>query len=272
MKSYSVLMSVYAKEQPQFFKLAIESILNQTVSTNEFVIVCDGPLTQALDDVLDSYSDKYKSLFKFIRLPQNLGLGPALREGIRYCNNELIARMDSDDISCLTRMQRQLQLFDEDEKLDFCSGHIAEFDNNPQDIVAYRRVACTHSEILEYAHKRNPMNHMAVMYKKSKVLGVGGYEDIKGFEDYFLWVKMLQNRCRARNIDDVLVFARVGNGMSKRRGGIKYLRQIAYLERKFYKMGFLSQKEYIFNTIVRSSICLMPNDIRQFIYKSFLRV
>lgn len=168
MKSYSVLMSVYAKEQPQFLKLAIESILNQTVSTNEFVIVCDGPLTQALDDVLDSYSDKYKSLFKFIRLPQNLGLGPALREGIRYCNNELIARMDSDDISCLTRMQRQLQLFDEDEKLDFCSGHIAEFDNNPQDIVAYRRVPCTHSEILEYAHKRNPMNHMAVMYKKVK--------------------------------------------------------------------------------------------------------
>lgn len=271
MKPYSVLMSVYAKEQPQFLKLAIESILNQTVIANEFVIVCDGPLTQELNYVLDFYYDKYKTLFKFIRLPQNLGLGLALREGIKYCSNELVARMDSDDISCLNRMQRQIQAFEEDKQLDFCSGYIAEFEIDPQNITAYRKVPCTHGDILEYAHKRNPMNHMAVMYKKSKVIEVGNYEDMKGFEDYLLWVKMLQGNCKAGNIDDILVYARTGNGMSKRRGGIKYLKQIVNIEYKFYQMGFLPKKEYVYNIVIRGSMTLVPDLFRRYIYKIFLR-
>ena len=111
---------------------------------------------------------------------------------------------------------------------------------------------------------------MAVMYKKSKVIEVGSYEDIKGFEDYFLWVKMLQNKCKAKNIEDVLVFARVGNGMSKRRGGIRYLKQVINVENRFYRMGFLSKKEYVYNMIVRGVMTLMPDVIRRGIYRFFL--
>ena len=270
MKPDSVLMSVYAKEQPQFLKLAIESILNQTVSADEFIIVCDGPLTFDLNYILDLYNYKYKTFFKIIRLPRNIGLGLALREGVKQCSNELIARMDSDDISCPNRMERQIQQFEEDELLDFCSGYIAEFDMNPENVIAYRKVPGTHSEIFKYAHKRNPINHMAVMYKKSKVIEVGSYEDIKGFEDYFLWVKMLQNKCKAKNIEDVLVFARVGNGMSKRRGGIRYLKQVINVENRFYRMGFLSKKEYVYNMIVRGVMTLMPDVIRRGIYRFFL--
>lgn len=272
MKLYSVLMSVYAKEQPQFLISAIESVLNQTASADEFIIVCDGPLTQDLDHVLDYYCNKYIRFFKIVRLPQNLGLGLALREGIKHCSNELIARMDSDDISSLTRMQTQIKLFEENEALDLCSGYIAEFDINPQSVTAYRKVPCEHNEILKYAHKRNPINHMAVMYKKSRVLEFGNYEDVKGFEDYFLWAKMLMGECIAENSNTVLVYARVGNGMSKRRGGVKYFKQTLNVQRRFYGMGFISLKEYIFNVFVRGSITLLPNIFRKIIYRYFLRV
>ena len=102
--NYSILMSVYAKDNPDYLKLAIDSMLNQTIKSNDFVIVEDGPLTTELDAVINEYSSKNKEI-NVVKIEHNSGLGKALDFGLNYCKNELVARMDADDISLPTRCE-----------------------------------------------------------------------------------------------------------------------------------------------------------------------
>ena len=269
--SYSVLMSVYAKEQPECLREAIQSILNQTVITNDFVIVCDGPLTPELDNVLEMSSVKDPGRFQILRLENNQGLSNALNVGIRFCKNELVARMDSDDISLPYRCERQLEKFENDPELCLCSGDIAEFETNPDQPQFVRHVPEIHEEIVKYAKKRNPMNHVAVMYKKSAVNAVRGYIEIGLNEDYFLWARMLQKGYRSANINEILVKVRDGNGMYARRGGWRYSQAAVKLQIEFLKMNFISYSEFIRNCFLRVSGSLLPSTIRKYLYQNRLR-
>lgn len=164
---YSVLMSVYKKENPDFLKQSIESIQNQTVPTDDFVLVCDGPLTPELDAVLVVKQQELGEVLNVVRLEKNGGLGNALNEGMRHCKNELIARMDSDDIAYPDRCEKQLAIFNTHPEVSVCSGIVEEFSESP-DVVDARRVPPeTNVEILKFAKMRNPFNHPCVMYKKS---------------------------------------------------------------------------------------------------------
>lgn len=269
--SYSVLMSVYAKEKPEYLGQAIQSMMTQTIPPNDFVLVCDGPLTSELDQVITSYIQQYPEQFRTLRLEQNQGLGNALSQGIYLCKNELIARMDSDDISLPNRCECQLKKFSEDSELALCSGYIAEFDANIHDIQTIRKVPITHEEIIRYGKKRNPMNHMAVMFKKQVVISSGNYIEMSLAEDYYLWVRMLQKGARAANIDQVLVYARVGNGMYARRGGLSYAKKIYALQKSFLELNFINHKQFLENCIVRILCSLIPESLRKFLYQCILR-
>ena len=270
-QNYSVLMSVYEKEKPEYFKAAIESMLNQTSPANDFVLVCDGPLTKELDSVIETMCTKYPEQFQIVRLKKNCGLGNALNAGLEVCKNELVARMDSDDISCLYRCELQLKKFRENPELALCSGNIAEFITDINKTESIRRVPVEYKEILTFAKKRNPMNHMAVMFKKSAVETVGGYIEISYAEDYYLWVRMLKEGYKAANIDQVLVKARIGNGMYERRGGIAYAKSICGLQKKMLDMHFISHIEFFCGCLLRISASLLPARIRRQIYQKKLR-
>ena len=183
---YSVLMSVYQQDNPCFFRTAIESMLNQTVPANDFVLVCDGPLTPELNAVIHEMSLQNKNLFQVLRLETNMGLGNALNIGLTACRNNLVARMDSDDISLPDRCELQLKAFQDNPELALCSGMIAEFETTPSQIKSVRHVPLTHDEIIRFSKKRNPMNHMAVMYRKNAVLSSGSYIEVSLAEDYYL--------------------------------------------------------------------------------------
>ena len=268
---YSVLMSVYKNEKAEFLKLAISSMFSQTVPTDDFVLVCDGPLTAELEDVISEYQSAYPACFQQVRLKENKGLGIALQRGVLECRNELIARMDSDDIAAPDRCEKQLKLFSSIPSLSLCSGTIAEFQTDPKATHAFRKLPCSQEDILRYAKKRNPMNHMAVMFRKSSVLDAGNYQPVPLAEDYDLWVRMLGNGCQAANLPDVLVYARTGNGMIQRRGGIQYIKSIYALQRRFLKYGFISHMEFIRNCLIRTIAGLMPGQLRGFLYQFFLR-
>lgn len=269
--SYSVLMSVYCKEKPEYLKAAIESMLNQTVPTNDFVIVCDGPLTFELDSVIEDICIQYPAIFQVSRLKENCGLGNALNAGLRLCRNELVARMDSDDISRPNRCELQLKKFKEKPELALCSGDIAEFISNINEIKSIRHVPSDYMEILSFARRRNPMNHMAVMFKKSVVDDVGGYIEIKYAEDYYLWVRMLKKGYKATNIEQILVNVRIGNGMYKRRGGIKYVKSICILQKKMLELHFISLFEFGFNCLIRIGGSIIPERFRRYLYIKGLR-
>lgn len=269
--NYSVLMGVYYKENPEWLKKSIQSMLSQTIVTNDFVIIKDGKLTKELDEIISEYCKQYPDIFNIVELAENQGLGPALAIGIKKCKNELIARMDSDDISIKDRCEKQLKIFKENPDIDIIGSNIAEFIDDIDNIQAYRILPEHDNEIKKYAKRRNPFGHPSVMLKKSKVLEAGNYRSYYLCEDYDMWIRMIQKDAHCYNIQEILVYMRIGEDFYKRRGGIKYLKSILKFKKEQYKNGFYSKEDYIISSGTHLIICLVPNVIREFFYKKVLR-
>mgnify|MGYP004495762867 FL=1 len=268
---YSVLMSVYYKENPEWFRESIESMMNQTVRTNDFVIVKDGKLTNELDEVISEYCKKYPDIFNIVELEKNMGLGLALATGILKCKNELVARMDSDDYSVPERCEKQLKKFNEDESLDIIGSCIAEFIDDINNVKAYRVLPEKHKEILKYAKRRNPFGHPSVMFKKSKLLEAGNYRSYYLVEDYDMWIRMIENGCTCYNFKDIFVYMRISDDFYKRRGGSRYLKSMLKFKKEQYKKGFFSRKDYLISSGAHIFMCIIPNRCRNILYKKFLR-
>ena len=263
---YSVLMSVYYKEKPEYLQQSIESILNQMVPTDDFVLVCDGPLTSELDSVIAKYSTLH-----VVRLKENGGLGRALNEGMKYCQHDLIARMDSDDISRPDRCERELAVFSNHPEVDIVSGTIEEFITSPDEVYSRRVLPETSEEITQFAKKRNPFNHPAVMYRKSAVEAAGGYKDFYLLEDYFLWVRMLLNGSKGYNIQEPVLWMRAGSDLYGRRGGSKYVTSEKKLFSYMLNTGFINKNEYYQAVTSRAVGAMVPNWVRELLYKKVLR-
>ncbi|EGU18533.1 glycosyltransferase [Vibrio mimicus] len=243
--------------------------MNSVVSPDEVVVVEDGPLGNELQSVISLFSNKLP--VKNVKLASNVGLGKALSIGLRECSHEWVARFDSDDICHPARFQTQVAFIQQNEYIDIIGTAIAEFEFDQVDVHAYRKPPINHDEIVEYAKSRNPFNHMTVMYRKSKVLEAGNYQDNYLYEDYALWVRMINNGAVTANIPDVLVYARTGNGMEIRRGGIKYAKSEILAQLGFYQIGFINKRQFYTNLLLRVPVRLVPGGIRKLIYRNFLR-
>lgn len=270
-KKFSVLMSLYIREKPEYVRACFESLLSQTICASEWVIVEDGPLTDALYAVLDEYQSQFPNLIKRIPLKDNVGLGMALREGITHCTNELIARMDTDDICRNDRFELQLEMFEKHPELDICSCHIKEFYDTPENVKSLRKVPIEEKEILRYQKRRDSFNHMCVMYKKSAVLRAGNYQHALLMEDSLLWVNMMRTGARCGNVDDYLVYARTGSDMFARRGGWSYFKKYLSGRREIYKTGYISWWDFLYTLCVQFVIALIPNKVRKWVFEKMLR-
>lgn len=269
--NYSVLMSVYFKEKPDFLRQSMESILNQTVKTDDFILVCDGPLNEGLDAVIAVMQTKFGEVLHVVRLEKNGGLGNALNEGMKNCKNELVARMDSDDISYPDRCAKQLALFNSKPEVSICSGIVEEFSERPEMVDAKRVLPEHHQEILDFAKSRNPFNHPCVMYKKAAVEAVGSYQDFYLLEDYYLWLRMLMAGYQGYNIQEPLLHMRAGSDMYKRRGGWKHAKTQMKLFKFMKDENFIGNAQYIKSCVIRSGSSLAPNWLRKFIFEKVLR-
>ena len=267
---FSVLMSVYKKEKPQYLIQCLDSLLQQTLPADEWVIVEDGPLTEALYDVLDLYERQHPKLIKRIRLDHHAGLGVALAEGIRHCSHELIARMDADDVSCAERFEEQIERFLNDPELDICGTWIEESEGDIENVVSRRKVPVEEQAIRTYQKRRDAFNHMTVMYKKRAVLDAGNYEPVPLMEDTVLWVRMLQNNAHCANIPKYLVKVRVGNDYYERRGGWTYFKLYRDGRREVLKTGFISRWDYFSSVLAQFFVALTPVAVRGFVFKHLL--
>ena len=267
---FSVLMSLYEKEKPEYFRQAMDSILGQTALPEQIVIVKDGPLTPELEAALADYTAKDPGLYTVVALEKNVGLGLALAEGMLHCRNELVARMDTDDICREDRFALQLAEFEKDSALDVCGSHIAEFEDDVSTIVARRAVPLTDEAIKQYQKRRDGVNHMAVMFKKSKVLEAGNYQSCMLMEDTYLWVRMMLCGAVFANIDDDLVFVRVGQDMFARRGGLSYFKKYRQGRKKVYETGYIGRWDYWYTLAVQLAVALMPNGLRGWVFKKLL--
>jgi lipopolysaccharide/colanic/teichoic acid biosynthesis glycosyltransferase/glycosyltransferase involved in cell wall biosynthesis len=266
-QKYSVLMSLYKKEKPEYLRLALDSMLNQTVVPDEIVLVEDGPLTNELYEVLDEY-DEY---LHRVKNATNLGLGLALNVGLKECRNELVARMDTDDISKPDRCEKQLKRFEEKPDLSIVGTWVDEFNTTPDEVVSTRAVPIESDEIYNFAKKRSAFNHPAVMYRKSKVLENKGYSDLRRNQDVDLFGRMLFSGCKAENIGESLLFFRCNDDLARRRKSWENTKSYIDTIKKFYKMGYAGLSDYMMVALTQFGVYLLPIGFQKFLYKKILR-
>lgn len=268
--NFSVLLSVYWKENPAYINQALKSIWDeQTLKPAEIILVKDGPLTDELDKEIKLFMQS--APVKIISLVQNQGLGRALNEGLKHCTHELVARMDTDDISKPNRFENQIGYMIRHPDISVCSAWVDEFIDSPKNIVSVHNLPETHDEIIAYSKKRCPINHPVAVFRKSDVISCGGYQHCPYYEDYYLWCRMLNNGYIFHNIPESLLSFRVNKDMFSRRGGIELCKNEYDFFRKIKAIGYISSLEMCKALITRIPVRLLPNNLRSMIYKVFLR-
>lgn len=270
MQPYSVLMTVYKGDNPSYVETSIKSILNQKHRSDDFVIVEDGPLPEELETLICSYESIHPEIH-VVRLPFNVGLGKALNEGLPACKNELIARMDSDDISMPERCEKQVKAFEDDPELDIVGCPVKEFVGTPDNIVGQRDVPMDNESIHKYVRRRDPFNHPTVMYRKSKVMEFGPYGDYRKNQDTDLWIKLLSNGCKARNLDEYLLLFRFDEGTYKKRKSWTNTKTLINIRWNAYKKNICSLWDFIVVAGAQLAIYIMPSSLQRFIYQHILR-
>lgn len=269
---FSVLMSIYYKEKPEFLDLALKSIIvDQTLKPDEIIFVEDGPLTKELDEVVLKYEKKYPNIFKVYPLEKNGGLGPALNYGLSKCENELVMRMDTDDISMPTRFEKQIDYMNKHQDVSAVGGCIIDFDKTPEDSKRYKTMPISYDEVIKYAKFRNPINHGSVCFRKSDVLDVGSYQDMFYLEDHYLWARMLINGKKIENLPDVLIALRIGDCFIDRRGNKKYMVGWKKLQNYMYKNKFINFFEKERNLLGMFVLTHCSNEFRTFLYDNIFR-
>lgn len=262
---FSVLMSVYNKEKSQYLDEAISSIINQTQKPNQIVIIKDGKLSRDLDEIIEKYEKEYPDLIDIYAFEENRGLAIALNKGLELCMYEYVARMDSDDVALKDRFEKQILYLEQNPDIDILGGWIEEYDENLEKRLSIRKVPLKDKEIKEDMKRVCPFNHSTVIYKKSKVLKISGYKSIK-LEDYDLWARMMIEGYKMENLMDVLVKNRTGKTMYKKRSGVKYVKGIIKLEKRFLNYNIINKIEFISNVVQRSALALSPIWLKSFIY------
>lgn len=264
----SVLMSIYFKEKPEYFRESLESIKNQTYKIDELVLVKDGALTNELEEVIKEYKNILN--IKEVPLEKNVGLGLALREGILHCSNEIIVRMDSDDISREDRIEKQIKVLLENDEIGIVGSNSENFSKKIGDLKIFGIYPEKDKEIRKFMKRRCPFLHPTIMVKKSKVIECGNYEDLSWFEDYDLFLKIL-NYTQGYNIQEELLYFRANEEMFERRGGLKYIKREIKALTKFYRRGDITFYYYVTNLIIRIGVRISGNKLRSLIYKKVLR-
>lgn len=267
---FSVLMSVYKDEKPEYLDLALESIECQSVRPNEIILVEDGPITSGLKQIIIKHKKKFGKGFKNIVSQKNQGLGASLRLGTKYVSTDWIARMDSDDYSVPNRFELQLKIIMEQPNLAVVGGQIEEFAGTRDNIVGYRRVPTSYEEIRRFMKIRSPFNHPTVMINKKKLDKVGGYIPYGNLEDYYLWCRIVASHFEVLNLPSTLTLMRVDQGMYSRRGNIKNIRYFLKLRSYLRKNRIVNRSEEIIGDFLMSLNIIIPNSIRKKIYTSIL--
>ena len=264
-------MSLYKKEHPEYLRQSLDSMINQTVKPDEIVLVEDGPLTKELYEVVKEYDNNNPGLLSIVVNKKNLGLGLALNRGLKRCKNELVARMDTDDISKPDRCEKQLKAFELNPKLAIVGSHIDEFRGDINNVISQRRVPCDYESIYQYAKRRSAFNHPTVMYRKSKVKSVRGYRNLKRNQDVDLFGRMLYTGYKAENIDESLLWFRSSDELAARRKS--WINTSTYIKtiKRFWKMGYSSIFDYVVVAVAQIGIYIMPTKLQRYVYKMFLR-
>lgn len=277
MLRFSVIMSIYKSDVPELLRVALDSLLQQTLLPDEIVIVGDGPVPHLLEAEVERVKCKVQSEklpIEVTYLPQakNGGLGEAMRIAVENAKYDYVARMDSDDICLPDRFEKQMKCFEEDPDLSLVGGMITEFDGEPDNIIAKRVLPLEDAEIKRMMRGRCAVNHVTVIFKKADLLRSGNYQPYWLQEDQYLWARMMEHGCKFRNIPDVVVNVRSGKDQIARRSGWRFYKSVVRVFWYMYRHGLISLGYFLYICTIRGIVqVLMPNSLRTWIYLHLLR-
>jgi len=269
-EQFSLLASLYFNSDPEDFLQCLRSIEGQTLQPDQIVIVLDGPINPGVRDLLTSFSARLP--IEIVPSQHNLGLGKALALGLESCKHELVARVDTDDISVKNRFEKQVSFMRSHREIAALGGVMRERYLHLGKIrIRDRSGSQGAEEIKRLIRKRNPLNHPTVMFRKSAVRTVGGYLDCRFFEDYYLWIRLVHAGYKIANLDSVLVETEIDDKFFLRRGGVDYLRAEKEFLVKLWQGKLIDIKHLILWILLRAPLRVMPLAMRKIIYMSFLR-
>jgi glycosyltransferase involved in cell wall biosynthesis len=245
---------------------SIESILGQSVLPSEIIVVVDGPVSEGLAEAIEG-CEKRSKLIKVVKLLRNVGVGAASNEGIKHCANELVAKMDADDIAAPNRIELQLGAFVKDPKLTLLGGQLAEFSGKVSNVVSYRKVPTVTKEIRRFARRRSPFNNQTVMFKKSVVVAVGGYPKLNRAEDYYLYSKLIAHKYKVGNLPDVLVFFRLDENALGRRKTWRHTKEVINARNEIRKLGISNIWDLALTTVGQIGVFVLPTFFMRWVYK-----
>ncbi|MBO8256012.1 glycosyltransferase [Providencia rettgeri] len=262
---FSVLMSVYKNEKPTYFDKCLSSLSTQKTLPKEIIIVIDGAIPVEITKVIL----KWKKILPIIDIPleSNIGLGNALNEGLKYCSNNWVFRMDTDDLCTPNRFMKQIEYIQKNPNISLFGSCTEEFDSSMSNSLGLRKVPTSHNEIKQYTKRRNPFNHMTVAFRKDVIESVGGYQHHLYMEDYNLWIRVIAAGHQVGNIDEVLVNVRGGDSMVKRRKGLVYIKSELQLAKLKIEKNIDSPIGAYSNFIIRSLPRLLPTYMLSKVYK-----
>lgn len=269
---FSILMSLYHGENAEFLDLSLRSVwTDQKIAPNEVIFVIDGPISDNLICIVEKWKKTIGTSFKTVFLHQNVGLGNALNEGLKHCSNDWVFRMDTDDICTPDRFEKQIEFIQQNPDVVLFGGQILEFDQNVLDANILKAVPVRYEDIKKFAQKRCPFNHMTVAYRKDVIYSLGGYKHHLFMEDYNLWLRIMGAGYKMANLKDVILYARVGNGMHARRKGYEYIKSEKQLLNLKKELKLQSPIHANMLFLIRSAFRLMSSSMLGKFYNIFLR-
>lgn len=267
-----VLMSCYRKDNPLFLREAIKSTYDdQTVKPDLFRIIVDGPVGDDINNILNEYEKNYPDIFIIERLPQNGGLGLALRTGVIQSKSDYILRMDSDDVSDPRRIEKQKSYAEQHPEVGVIGTFTAEFITDTEHLLSIRELKTSNNDIYEDAKRRTPVSHVSVLMKRDSIIASGNYQHFMVYEDYYLWIRMIENGVQFANIPEVLVYVRTDENRYQRKGSKSYVASTIKFQHYLYGIGYITRKEYLRNKYGRLFVAKVPVPVRKMIYEKILR-
>lgn len=260
---FSVLMSVYNQEKPEYLKQSLDSLGTQTLIPTEVILVEDGPLNDDLYTIIKTFKQKIN--LKSIKLSKNSGLAIALNKGLEHCSYDLIARMDSDDISLPNRFEKQVEFMVCNPNIAVSSCSLNEFNDNGE-VFSSRILPLSHEELVKFAKTRSPISHATAIFRKQAVLDVGGYPLFIRSQDVALWSLMIIKGYQLANLPDTLFHVRANADFMARSGLQSFKYEYAVI--KYQKsIGFLSRFNFYKNIAIRLILAISPNSLKKIMYK-----
>jgi glycosyltransferase involved in cell wall biosynthesis len=263
----SALITTYKGENPNHLLASLQSLKNQSLSPDQIVLVIDGPIHPAQQDVINHFAAITDGpAFSVIAMPENGGLAKALNHGLAACTGDYIMRMDSDDISLSDRLALEKLYLDMHPEIDLVASWSSEFIDEDHDL-RLKTSPTEHDAIVEALRWRNVIAHPTILIRKTVLQNLGGYRETVGLlEDYDLYVRLILAGAKFHIIPKVLLRVRTTREQRARRGNLAYFKNEFRFRYHCLKSGFLNTRQFVLTTCLYGLFRLMGTPLRNRFY------